>query len=49
MTTAEGGVESARRQVESFAARVRTIRAVLHEVVVGQDEVIGHLLKETAS
>ncbi|MEN6451188.1 MAG: MoxR family ATPase [Thermoguttaceae bacterium] len=43
MSTASD-VESARQQVESFAAQVRTIREALHEVVVGQDEVIDQLL-----
>lgn len=42
--TADHDVDSARRQVESFTDRVRTIRASLHEVVVGQDEVIDQLL-----
>ncbi len=37
-------VDSGRRQVGVFADRVRTIRAALHEVVVGQDEVIDQLL-----
>ncbi len=37
-------VDSARQQVDSFAERVRTIRRALHEVVVGQDEVIDQLL-----
>jgi len=31
-------------RMEHFADRVRKIRASLHEVVVGQDEVIDHLL-----
>jgi MoxR-like ATPase len=34
----------AQQQVDQFADRVRTIRASLHEVVVGQDEVIDQLL-----
>ncbi len=34
----------AQQRVEQFADRVRKIRASLHEVVVGQDEVIDHLL-----
>jgi len=38
------GVDAARRQLEEFGQRVRTIRARLHEVVVGQDEVIDQLL-----
>ncbi len=33
-----------RQRVEEFARRVRTIRASLHEVVVGQDNVIDQLL-----
>ena len=32
------------QRLEKFADRVRTIRASLHEVVVGQDEVIDQLL-----
>ena len=36
--------ELAQQQVETFAHRVRTIRASLHEVVVGQDDVIDQLL-----
>ncbi len=44
MPTALEGVESAQQHVDSFAAQVRTIRAALHEVVVGQDEVIDQLL-----
>ncbi|MCE5268374.1 MAG: AAA family ATPase [Planctomycetaceae bacterium] len=44
MSTAPEVVDSARQQVESFAAQVRTIRAALHEVVVGQDDVIDQLL-----
>ncbi len=43
----ETDVEStslALERVEHFADRVRKIRASLHEVVVGQDEVIDHLL-----
>jgi len=32
------------KQVGAFADRVRAIRAALHEVVVGQDEVIDQLL-----
>ncbi|HUT13820.1 MAG TPA: MoxR family ATPase [Thermoguttaceae bacterium] len=34
----------ARQQVETFAERIRTIRSSLHEVVVGQDEVIDQML-----
>ena len=37
-------VDSSRRQVGAFADRVRAIRTALHEVVVGQDEVIDQLL-----
>jgi MoxR-like ATPase len=37
-------VESGRQQVGVFADRVRAIRAALHEVVVGQDDVIDQLL-----
>jgi MoxR-like ATPase len=33
-----------RQQVEKFADRVRTIRGSLHQVVVGQDDVIDQLL-----
>ena len=36
--------DGAPQRVEEFARRVRTIRASLHEVVVGQDEVIDQLL-----
>ena len=36
--------DSVHHQVNTFADRVRTIRAALHEVVVGQDEVIDQLL-----
>ena len=32
----------AKQRLEMFADRVRTIRNSLHEVVVGQDEVIDH-------
>ena len=35
---------AAAQRVEEFAQRVRTIRASLHEVVVGQDDVIDQLL-----
>jgi MoxR-like ATPase len=42
-STASDG-ELAQQQVNAFRDRVRTIRAVLHEVVVGQDEVIDQLL-----
>ncbi|MEN6459167.1 MAG: AAA family ATPase [Thermoguttaceae bacterium] len=44
MSTAQDSVASARQSVESFASQVRTIREALHEVVVGQDEVIDQLL-----
>ncbi len=37
-------VREAKQRLEMFADRVRTIRASLHEVVVGQDEVIDQLL-----
>ena len=37
-------VREAKERLEMFAGRVRTIRASLHEVVVGQDEVIDQLL-----
>src|SRR5208282_1977994 len=37
-------VREAKQRLEMFAGRVRTIRASLHEVVVGQDEVIDQLL-----
>ncbi len=36
--------DAAPRRVDSFADRVRTIRNSLHEVVVGQDEVIDQVL-----
>ena len=36
--------DGAPQRVEEFARRVRTIRSSLHEVVVGQDEVIDQLL-----
>ena len=49
--TASEGIEEnvatavdARHRVEMFADRVRTIRGSLHEVVVGQDDVIDQLL-----
>lgn len=43
--TADGHLmELAGRHLEEFADRVRTIRASLHEVVVGQDDVIDQLL-----
>jgi len=37
-------VDLGRQQVDVFADRVRAIRTALHEVVVGQDEVIDQLL-----
>ncbi len=37
-------VDSGRQQVGVFADRVRAIRTALHEVVVGQDDVIDQLL-----
>ena len=43
MTIAAHDADSARRHVDTFTDRVRTIRASLHEVVVGQDEVIDQL------
>jgi MoxR-like ATPase len=36
--------DTAQRQLQEFADRIRTLRASLHEVLVGQDEVIDHLL-----
>ncbi len=44
MAATANEVDSVRQQVDSFAERVRTIRRALHEVVVGQDEVIDQLL-----
>jgi MoxR-like ATPase len=44
MTEATKTADFTRQQVEKFADRVRTIRGSLHEVVVGQDEVIDQLL-----
>jgi MoxR-like ATPase len=44
MSTTSETVALAERRVEQFADRVRTIRSSLHEVVVGQDEVIDQLL-----
>ena len=43
MASIANEVDSARQQVNTFADRVRTIRAALHEVVVGQDDVIDQL------
>ncbi len=40
----DASMAMAREHVEHFADRVRTIRASLHEVVVGQDEAIDELL-----
>ena len=44
MASIANETDSARQQVDTFADRVRTIRAALHEVVVGQDDVIDQLL-----
>jgi len=44
MATDSPEVDLAQAQVEKFTDRVRTIRRSLHEVVVGQDEVIDQLL-----
>ena len=44
MSIAANDVDTAKQQLESFAIHVRTIREALHEVVVGQDEVIDQLL-----
>ncbi len=44
MSVDSKSVELAQQQLEVFAERVRTIRSSLHEVVVGQDEVIDQLL-----
>ncbi len=44
MTVDSSASQVAREQVETFAEKVRTIRASLHEVVVGQDDVIDQLL-----
>ncbi len=43
-SSATPSVAEAESRVEHFADRVRTIRASLHEVVVGQDETIDQLL-----
>jgi len=40
----ETTADATRRQIETFADRVWTIRQSLHQVVVGQDEVIDQLL-----
>ena len=44
MSLESSNADLALQRVEEFADRVRTIRASLHEVVVGQDEVIDQLL-----
>jgi MoxR-like ATPase len=44
MSGGSSDVHLAQQQVEKFSERVRTIRQSLHEVVVGQDEVIDQLL-----
>ena len=44
MAVTANETNSVRQEVDSFAQRVRTIRQTLHEVVVGQDEVIDQLL-----
>jgi MoxR-like ATPase len=44
MATTANEADSVCHQVSTFSDRVRTIRAALHEVVVGQDEVIDQLL-----
>jgi MoxR-like ATPase len=44
MATTVNEVDSGRQQVGVFADRVRAIRTALHEVVVGQDDVIDQLL-----
>jgi len=44
MFSQSSNADLALQRVEKFADRVRTIRASLHEVVVGQDEVIDQLL-----
>ncbi len=44
MATTTNEADSVLHQVSTFADRVRTIRAALHEVVVGQDAVIDQLL-----
>ncbi len=42
--TEAGPVTMARQRVEHFVDRVQKIRASLHEVVVGQNDVLEHLL-----
>jgi len=44
MSTEPQTAEAAEPRVDQFTDRVRTIRSSLHEVVVGQDEVIDQLL-----
>ena len=44
MSITANGVECGQQEVGVFAERVRAIRTALHEVVVGQDEVIDQLL-----
>ena len=44
MSTDPGVAEAAQQQIEKFGDRIRTIRSSLHEVVVGQDEVIDQML-----
>ncbi len=44
MATDTISAEAAQEQIELFADRIKTIRCSLHEVVVGQDEVIDQLL-----
>jgi MoxR-like ATPase len=44
MAHTAGDADSAQQHIATFADRVRTIRTALHEVVVGQDEVIDQLL-----
>lgn len=44
MSDASANLQQAEEKVDQFASSVRTIRNSLHEVVVGQDDVIDHLL-----
>ncbi|MGE0606852.1 MAG: AAA family ATPase [Pirellulales bacterium] len=44
MSTSASPVEIARERVDDFGRRVQSIRASLHQVVVGQDETIDQLL-----
>jgi MoxR-like ATPase len=44
MSETTKAADTTRQQVEKFTDRVRTIRGSLHQVVVGQDEVIDELL-----